>query len=270
MLESALYGDNTFVTLTYDDEKLPEDGSLNPYHLRDFLKRFRKAIAPHRVRFYAVGEYGDVSSRPHYHLALFNFPSCVRGSTLHLRDRPCCWQCDLVRDAWQSECTGGRVSLDELSDATSSYVAGYVVKKMTRPDDPRLEGRFPEFCRMSNRPGIGADLMDDLASTILENPNADDLEDVPTSLRHGSRCMPLGKYLRRRLRVRIGMDEKAPQITLDRAEEKLRPLRLLASAYAPSGHKSFAFKQEIINAGEGQRQRLLSMVRNKSNRKKNL
>jgi len=66
------------------------------------------------------------------------------------------------------------------------------------------------------------------------------------------------------------MDEKAPQITLDRAEEKLRPLRLLASSYAPPGHKSFAFKQEIINAGEGKRQRLLSMVRNKSNRKKNL
>lgn len=65
MLEAAQYEDNCFITLTYDDEHLPLGMSLVPKDLQDFLKRFRSRIAPIKVRYYGVGEYGDQTQRPH-------------------------------------------------------------------------------------------------------------------------------------------------------------------------------------------------------------
>ena len=40
--EASLYKDNCFLTLTYDDEHLPEDGSLNVRDVQLFLKKLRK------------------------------------------------------------------------------------------------------------------------------------------------------------------------------------------------------------------------------------
>ena len=42
MHEAQLYRDNCFITLTYSDLHLPEDGSLHVKHFQDFMKRFRK------------------------------------------------------------------------------------------------------------------------------------------------------------------------------------------------------------------------------------
>lgn len=86
-----------------------------------------------------------------------------------------------------------------------------MTKKMTSKDDPRLLGRHPEFGRMSNRPGIGAHAMHDLASTLLQFNLDHSQPDVPSALRHGTRMLPLGRYLRRKLRTLIGKDELAPQ-----------------------------------------------------------
>lgn len=102
--------------------------------------------------------------------------------------------------------------LGTLEAASAGYVAGYVTKKLTAADDERLLGRHPEFSRMSLRPGIGADFMHDVASTIMQfNLEEATQGDVPSSLRHGSRTLPLGRYLRRKLRVLVGKEANAPQ-----------------------------------------------------------
>lgn len=230
MLESLEHPSSVFVTLTYG-EKVPvntnHDMTLVPKDLQDFMKRLRKAMEPVRIRFFAVGEYGDENQRPHYHAALFNFPKCVRSRTLRRPEtlsRPlwkeCCTSCRMVGTEWKH----GDVDLGTLETGSAQYLAGYVTKKMTSKDDVRLYGRYPEFARMSNRPGIGAWFMDDYASTLMEFNLEDAESDVPSALRHGKRLMPLGRYLRRRLRSRLGKDEKAPQATLDAAAEEMRPL----------------------------------------------
>ena len=71
LLEAIKSSESSFITLTYDDENLPENGSLCPSHVRDWLKRIRKKVEPRKLRYFLVGEYGDETKRPHYHVALF-------------------------------------------------------------------------------------------------------------------------------------------------------------------------------------------------------
>ena len=180
LLETLKHDSNSFATLTYADDFVPLNGSLNPRHVQLWLKRFRKEISPVSLRFFLVGEYGDVSQRPHYHAALFGV-----GPELQ----------DLVAKTWQM----GHVMLGDLTVQSARYIAGYVTKKMTRWDDPRLNGRHPEFSRMSLRPGIGASAVPDIALTLLDTDQGRQhlarLSDVPTSLKHGSSDMPLGRLL---------------------------------------------------------------------------
>lgn len=246
MLESLLNEDNSFLTLTYEDTRIENSSTgfptLNPTHLKNWLKRFRKEISPLKIRYYAVGEYGDQTQRPHYHVALFNYPTCRFGRTRHSRvgHKVCCAQCEMVYQTWGY----GNIDLGGLSAESAAYVAGYVTKKMTSKLDHRLNGRYPEFARMSLKPGIGGDFMHDVASSLMEFNLEDRMDDVPSSLRHGSRVLPLGRYLRRRLRKFMGWQEDAPQATLDQMAEELRSLR--ESAF----DNSRSFKSEIIQAAD--------------------
>lgn len=251
MLEARLHGDNSFVTLTYDDGSLRYSSSgLATLNLRDvqlWLKKLRAAIAPLKIRYFLAGEYGDESWRPHYHAALFGYPSCGRGQTGAGMVKPswdkCCSQCELVGKTWAL----GNVYLGTLEAHSAQYICGYVTKKLTRNDDDRLLGRDPEFARMSLRPGIGADAMCDVASTLVSLDVHKSLGDVPVTLAHaGNRELPLGRYLRRQLRMQLGRDEKAPQEALDKMAEELLPVRKAAF----DASKSFASALKEAGAGK--------------------
>jgi len=73
--ESKCHDDNIFVTLTYNNENLPKDGSLCLADLQKFMKRLRKKYGA-GIRYFACGEYGEKLKRPHYHVCIFglNFP----------------------------------------------------------------------------------------------------------------------------------------------------------------------------------------------------
>lgn len=260
MLESNLHPNSAFLTLTYSDTDLPITsrhlGTLNPKHLQDWLKRFRKAIEPSRIRFFAVGEYGETTERPHYHAVIFGFQSCLWGTTRSNRQR-CCSQCELVQSTWQH----GQVYLGTFGPESAAYVAGYVTKKLTQADNPWLQGRHPEFSRMSRNPGLAADALHDVASTLLEFDLEQTQTDVPSSLRHGSREMPLGRYLQQRLRVLVGRDAKAPQEVLDKIQEELRPLREAAF------ENSQSFQKTVVEANAQKRMNFYSKTKLKTKRK---
>lgn len=55
-----------FITLTYDDEHIE---LINKRAVQLFIKRFRKN--GYKIKYFAVGEYGSHTQRPHYHLLLF-------------------------------------------------------------------------------------------------------------------------------------------------------------------------------------------------------
>lgn len=240
MLEAAQHGDNCFATLTYADEKLPEDLSVSPREISLFIKRLRKA--GYSFRYFATGEYGENFGRPHYHLALFGFPSCRWGIT---RKREyCCSQCEAVKLAWGN----GHILLGDLNPKSMAYVASYINKKMTKTDDPRLEGRLPEFARMSLRPGIGHGMMHELASTLMEHSLDKKMRDVPVMLCHGEKATyPLGRYLRRSLRKMIGRDPNTPPEVMEEYKKKMQPLREAAF------EASIPFKTAVLEATKGKR-----------------
>lgn len=251
MLEAMQHGENAFLTLTYADEHLPVlpngQATLVPKHAQDFLKRFRKSIEPIRVRYFLVGEYGDETQRPHYHLALFGYPSCLYGTTRISAQRRvngvqkqyCCERCETVKEAWGLGNTYG----GELSQFSAQYIAGYVVKKLTRKDDPKLNGRYPEYARMSLRPGIGADAMHEVASTLMQFNLEETQDDVPSSLRHGKKFWPLGRYLVRRLRKLTGKEENAPQKKVEKIQDELSDVR--KSAFDASQSFASALEEKM-------------------------
>lgn len=263
MLESLCHSDSAFVTLTYAEDQLPAGGSLQPKDLQNWLKRLRKRVAPLSLRFYAVGEYGEKNWRPHYHVVLFGYPTCRFGRTRRRYSfgsslpytYPCCAQCDAIHETWGY----GSVDLGDVTTESAQYCAGYVTKKMTRTDDARLEGRWPEFARMSNRPGIGLAFMHDVASDLMRLGLDTSQADVPSALRHGSRILPLGRYLRQKLRTLIGKDAKAPQETLD--EMAVQVLQLYQTAAENNSLSTFLPKEALMDLSAGKVARLEALNR---------
>lgn len=101
-----------------------------------------------------------------------------------------CKTCSDVRQTWGF----GHIMVGGLSAKSAMYIAGYVAKKMTNSSDPRLNGRAPEFARMSLRPGLGALALAPVVS-VLEKYQLP----VPCGLRHGEKIMPMGRYIRRKI-----------------------------------------------------------------------
>ena len=70
--ESQLHAVNSYITLTYDDFHLPDNYGLEKDALQKFMKRYRKMFGK-GIRFFGCGEYGEETSRPHYHLIIFGY-----------------------------------------------------------------------------------------------------------------------------------------------------------------------------------------------------
>lgn len=227
VLEALKHGSSSFVTLTYDQKHLPEDLSLVKRDYQLFLKNLRKSVSPQKIRYYIVGEYGETSGRPHYHLALFGHAPCEQyPDDVYQRAFCKCRQCTLISNAWGR----GKTDCGSLTHDSAQYIAGYVTKKLNHTEDkctdkcthPPLNGRIPEFAKMSLKPGIGALAVDDIYNALSSLV----LVDAPNTLRHGGKELPLGRYLKGKLREKIGVsDETKKSVLLEYAEKMFKLFR---------------------------------------------
>lgn len=164
MLHELLYHDRAcFLTLTYSDENLPANQSLCKSELQLFFKRLRKHLQVRKIRYYACGEYGDQTLRPHYHAVVFGWePDDLKTSG------PSRGSSAILEKIWGL----GFVSVGPVNYQTCAYTARYVTKKITgpkaashyqrmHPDTGEIVQVVPEFALMSRRPGIGARYFDD-------------------------------------------------------------------------------------------------------------
>lgn len=236
MHEAALQEDNCFITLTYDDDHLPDATGKWYRDFQLFLKRLRKLIAPSKVRFFCAGEYGEDFDRPHFHAALFGVS--FGGDRTYWKKSPGgfpLYRSATLEGLWSF----GFSSVGDLSFESAGYIARYVMKKVNgdRADEHYkrvdvLTGEVtwltPEFVFMSLKPGIGARWFEKFGSEVFP---------VDRVISRGVPCKPprYYDYLMRRKDVNVidevkMLREQRARERGDNSNDRLRVKELVAEA----------------------------------------
>lgn len=114
------YGKNGELSDRYGDNLIP---FLNYVDVQNYIKRLRKYLfqklgSYETLHFYAVGEYGPVHFRPHYHLLLFTNSDEVSKVLRYCHDK-----------SWRF----GRSDFQRSAGGACSYVASYVNSLCSAP-----------------------------------------------------------------------------------------------------------------------------------------
>jgi len=171
--EAQCHKENSFITLTYNNENLPKYGSVSKKELSKFIKRLRKEVDPIKIRYYGCGEYGKKLMRPHYHCLIFgyDFPDkefhhvsySSEGrftENTHSNKVYISKQLDKV---WKK----GFSTIGDVTIQSAGYVSRYIRKKIGGEMAlDHYKGKEPEFSLMSRRPGIGSDWYDRYSSDL--------------------------------------------------------------------------------------------------------
>lgn len=226
-----------FLTLTYAPEYVPENGSLQPYDLQNFWKRMRKKYNNLKIRYYAVGEYGDTNDRPHYHAIVFG----IGIADVNAIDHHGKWISKDIEKLWSY----GFNQVGTVTVESCQYVAGYIEKKLNGimgQEEYDNKGRIAPFSRMSK--GIGLDYLRLNDSQIIDN--------LKITMRGKNVGIP--KYYKRKLNNYIDA-ETLYLATID--EEALeKKASLYAKAYQSGGEiateklrrEIAAYREECIRA----------------------
>lgn len=161
--EAQMHDTNCFLTLTYNEENLPSDFSLDRSAFPSFIRKLRRRGI--RARYLHCGEYGSDFGRPHYHACLFGY-SFPDRELWTVRNGFEIYRSAELESIWDS----GYSEIGQLTFESARYVARYVTKKLNISENSsygavedyyekyhHMSGvlRTPEFATMSLKPGIG-------------------------------------------------------------------------------------------------------------------
>lgn len=210
----------SFLTLTYDDLHLPRNelgvNVLCKKHLQDFLKRlrinFERQGYNNKIRYFAVGEYGSQTLRPHYHLILFNYPREAYEAT--------------VLKSWSF----GHPYFANVNDSVIAYVSKYVLAGCCIPE---LIQDFKDynvplpFMVCSKRPAIG--------SCYLTDDNIHYHTDNNTLFTYSNgHRIPLPRYYRDKIFSKETLEQLNYEIQDFQANRLSHKIADLDSKYGPS------------------------------------
>lgn len=162
-----------FVTLTYSTDHVPisKNGwmTLDKSDLQKFFKRLRK-YHEQKIKYYAVGEYGTKTHRPHYHVILYNSTE------------------ESICKAWNK----GSVHIGQLTPASCGYTLKYISKdKRTKKAN---DDRSPIFSVMSKR--LGAAYVEDERNKAYHHNDLDNRYYIPAG---GGVKASMPRYYRERI-----------------------------------------------------------------------
>ncbi len=193
MLELGYHESSYFLTLTYDNDHIPknplydeetgevyaENATLVKKHLQDFMKRLRSAYArkgyDNKLRFFACGEYGSKTLRPHFHIIVFGlklddlvlYKRNFNGDNLYTSA--------FISKEWEN----GFSVIGDVTWQSCAYVARYIMKKHLGKDSDIYDvyNIEPEFTLMSRRPGIARQYYEDHKTELFYQ----DFVSIPTN-----------------------------------------------------------------------------------------
>ncbi len=141
MHQAKCHTENSFITLTFNDEKMPSHRSIELRPIQLFFKKLRKEISPKKIKILWCGEYSPKKTRPvgpfnpdeylgegqrpHYHAIIFNHDFSDK-KLWTVRNDNNVYTSDILTDLWgQGYCTTGKVTYE-----SAAYVARYSLKKI--------------------------------------------------------------------------------------------------------------------------------------------
>lgn len=158
--EARLHESNLFLTLTYDRDHMPCDGSVSVRDHQLFLKRLRWECGP--FRYDGCAEYGSQQMRAHLHYIAYGlalpdmvpFKRTPKGEILY--------ESPTLNSVWGK----GFAMIGAVNLASIGYVNRYTTKKVLDAEHPadvlyansitgELAPLKPEFRQSSRNPGIG-------------------------------------------------------------------------------------------------------------------
>lgn len=155
--EGYNHKESYFLTLTYDNEHLPDGGNLVRSHFQSFMKRLRRKFEGYKIKVFYCGEYGERRGRPHYHAIIFGLPLNELGIKYYFRDVSKRGQknynCPFLDKIWQQ----GEVVLGMVTRQSCAYVAQYTLKKNKARWMQSYGDRVKPFVGASTRNAIGFD-----------------------------------------------------------------------------------------------------------------
>lgn len=203
--EAQLYKNNCFITLTYDNEHLPENRTLDKKDLRRFWDLLRKkeqgyegrewkGKTEYPIRYFSCGEYGPKTGRPHYHAGVFNW---IPKDLKPYKQNQCgdmLYTSKSLKNIWGR----GFVIIGLMTYESACYIARYTTKKLRNRNWDAIEEeitknsseitskeekikmrknilksmyceRLPEFTEASRKGGIGIDYWEKNKESILKN-----------------------------------------------------------------------------------------------------
>lgn len=243
MHEAKLYEQNSFITLTYDNDNLPNNGTLVKSDLQNFYKRLRKKLQPQKIRHYSCGEYGDENNRPHYHAIVFNyFPpdACLykRTKTGDL------FTSDQLAKIWKN----GNVIIGQVTFETANYVAKYATKKINGekalahyrrvdPDTGEIIQLKPEFATMSLKPGIAYRFYESYKRDFYPSDEV---------ISRGQQMKPPKYYDRKLEKENPELYEKVKEKRIAKAKEKGRTQEQQLKAHAKITQAKMSLKKRNV------------------------
>lgn len=228
MCEAQLHEHNSFLTLTYNNATLlarrttweptvpytpPSEmdylndprprkphattheaiDSLVPRDVQLLMKRLRAKLAIRnpstRIKYYAVGEYGERFQRPHYHIALFGEAFTADRRYHYTSDSGHkVYRSATLESIW-TDGNGnslGNSEIGELTIDSAAYVAGYIMKKVNgtmahehyKRQNPTTGEIFwinPEFALMSRGGRTGRGLAHQWFTKYTDDVATDDV-----------------------------------------------------------------------------------------------
>ena len=217
MHEASLYEQNSFITLTFNDDNLNPDLSLHKEDFVLFMKRLRKYFDYRfdtKIRFFHCGEYGapENGSRPHHHAILFgcDFPDKV---ICGMSKKFPIYKSEILKSLWPY----GFSWIGTVTFESCGYVARYVLKKITGKDSRDYYGnRIPPYVTMSRRPGIGLGWLEKYVRDVYPNDFI--------LLHNGIQCKPPRYYddMYNYLQAYVEREDLAELESIDEIKERRR------------------------------------------------
>lgn len=146
-----------FITLTYNNENLPEDGSINIKHFQKFMKNLRDhftrrnndSVVRPNIKYFHCGEYGteckncgkskimhergeacdnyqEQLGRPHYHAIIFGISFADMELFKKTKAGSLIYKSETLNKIWNK----GFVSIGEVTFESCAYTARYIMKKI--------------------------------------------------------------------------------------------------------------------------------------------